>query len=102
MFYAPELVRPPMGARVSSFCWTLGSGYLWDVLAMRRVVSVWKIEGGMRRASLCEAALGIFGKLGGDGMLVAESRFLRKAISRSCSSASSACAVGFPSLLASY
>jgi len=69
---------------------------------MRRVVSVWKIGGGMRRAPLCEAAFGIFGKLGGDGMLVAESRFLRKAISRLCFSASSACVVRFPSLLVSY
>jgi len=56
----------------------------------------------MRRAPLCEAAFGIFGKLGGDGMFVAESLFLCKAISRLCSSASSACAVRFPSLLASY
>lgn len=56
----------------------------------------------MRRAPLCEAAFGIFGKLGGDGMLVAESRFLRKAISRLCSLASSACVFCFPSLLASY
>jgi len=56
----------------------------------------------MRRAPLCEAALGIFGELGGDGMFVAESRFLRKANSRLCSSASSACVVRSPLLLASY
>lgn len=49
----------------------------------------------MRRAPFCEAAFGIFGKLGGDGMFVSESSFVRKANSRSCSSASSACVVCF-------